>query len=116
MASPLDPFRLPLRLVDDLSRIAEAVAELPRVVALLADVREDVRVMRAELDGLTVSLESMDGKFDVMQRGIDPLDDDMASVERAVLALPPRMDAMTAHLDGLRSDLAGLPFVSRSDG
>jgi hypothetical protein len=41
------------------------------------------------------------------------MDDDLSRVETAVLSLPSKLDEMTAQLDQLRSDLAGLPFVSK---
>jgi hypothetical protein len=47
---------------------------------------------------------------------VEPLDDSTASVERAVRELPPKLDGVREQLDALRTDLSGLPFVSRSDG
>jgi hypothetical protein len=56
----------------------------------------------------------MQETLDRTSTGIDPLDEGMASVERAVQLLPPKLDEVAAQLDALRTDLSGLPFVSRS--
>ncbi len=113
MPSPLDPFRLPLRLAGDLTRIADAVAELPRISRLLRDVHQDVGLLRGEIDGLTKSLTTMEHQLEASRRASTPLDVDLASVERGVHALPPKMDQMATELTALRADLASVPFVGR---
>jgi chromosome segregation ATPase len=111
MPSPLDVARLPLRMVDDVTRIAEAVAQLP---LLLTDVRNDVHALALEIDGLTRGLEQMERRLARMEAGIDPLDDDLASVEKGMHALPPKLDGLREQIEALRTDLSGLPFVGKS--
>jgi uncharacterized coiled-coil protein SlyX len=111
MPSPLDVARLPLRVVDDIARITEAVTQLP---LLLADVRNDVHGLAVEIEGLTLSLEQMERRLARMEKGIDPLDDDLASVEKGMHALPPKLDGLREQIEALRTDLSGLPFVGKS--
>jgi hypothetical protein len=45
---------------------------------------------------------------------VRPMDSDRASVEAAVRGLVPQLEGVKHELDRLRTDLAGLPFISKS--
>jgi predicted nucleic acid-binding Zn-ribbon protein len=138
----LSPLTFPLRALDDLRAIAASVGELPRlattVEAVAADVHslrqavglmpEDLRTVRTELaplphgiqrievglDAVVADLAVLRDDVSVTRRSVEPMDNDLSAVESAVQALVPKIEELREHLDRLRDDLAGLPFVTKS--
>src|SRR4051812_17642244 len=92
MLSPLDSLRLPLRLLDDVDRIADAVMELPRVVLLMIELRDEIRGMRADLAEVPDRIQSLDESMSTLPVQVDRLRGDIGD--------------LGAQLTGMRADLA----------
>jgi chromosome segregation ATPase len=138
----LSPLTFPLRVLDDLRAIAASVGELPRLVTAVEGIAanvdglrqtvglmpEDLRTVRTELAPLPHGIERIEVGLDAVvadvaalredvamtRRSVEPMDNDLSAVESAVQALVPKIEELREHLDRLRDDLAGLPFITRS--
>jgi hypothetical protein len=83
--------------------------------------QRELRGMREELGSLPGGITDMQGGLERMSaqlgevlENVRPMDEDLAAVEKAVRDLAPQLEGMKQELDHLRTDLAGLPFISKS--
>ncbi len=146
VASLLDPITLPLRVAEDLRSVARAVAVLPalarsidemhsemsglrsdlkpmpassiRLVDQVEDLKEDLRLMQADLSETKVNVEPMDEDLSRVEAGVRPLPEKLDALMGEMAKLAAQLDVMRAELsdqlERLRTDLSGLPFMTKS--
>lgn len=81
-------------------------------------VHEELRVMQAELVDVKASVAPVHGDLARVEAGLAPLPDQLDRLLPKIDELSGRLDEMRGELaeqlDGMRTDLSGLPFVSKS--
>lgn len=142
----VDVIALPLRAVQGLHAVAAAVLQLPtltnavgdlhaELVGLRADlsgmpadsrrladdvevVHGELRLMHADLEDVKASVAPVHGDLSRVEAGLAPLPDQLDDLLPKIDELSARLDGMrgelSAQLDGMRTDLTGLPFVRKS--
>jgi len=81
-------------------------------------VHEELRLMHAELVEVKANVAPVHGDLARVEAGLAPLPDQLHRLLPKIDELSARLDRMRTELaeqlDGMRTDLSGLPFVSRS--
>lgn len=101
---PLDLLLLPVRTAAAVTLLPE---RLDRLSEGLDAVRDDASAMRRQFEEVARVVDRLAGD-------VAPMDEDLAEVTRAVEAMAPQMREVRDHIDLLREDLSGLPFVGKS--
>ena len=91
-------------------RALETVAGLSPQFERLNDVLDD---LSAEVRAVRTDLGFLQATIDAMARDVEPVDTDLHEVTRAVERMAPQLEEVVNHIDLLRTDLSGLPFVGR---
>lgn len=104
MLRPQDVALLPLRVLETLAGLSP---QFERLNDVLDDLALEVRLVRQDLLRL-------EGTLDRMATDIGPVDDDLHEVTLAVDGMAPQLREVVHHIDLLRDDLSGIPFVGRS--
>ncbi len=89
-------------------------SDLDSLPSGIADMRRELSGMRGDLGSLPGGIDRMATDLTEVLENVRPMDEDLSQVEGAVRGLVPKLDGIQQELDHLRSDLAGLPFVSKS--
>ena len=116
VANLFTPLTLPLRLLEDIGRIAEAVAELPTLVRTIVELGERVEDIQAavhslqdDLSSLPRSIKTLGGDLRGVRGTIEDLPGAIAQMRDDLNTLPPGIEGMGGDLKGLRDQLGGLP-------
>lgn len=92
-------------------RALEAVAGLgprfDRLNEVLDDLSAEIRLVRSDL-------ATLQSRIDRIGADVSPVDEDLHEVTQAVLVIAPQLSEVRDHIDMLRQDLSGLPFVGRN--
>jgi hypothetical protein len=81
-------------------------------------VHGELRLMHADLEDVKASVAPVHGDLSRVEAGLAPLPDQLDDLLPKIDELSARLDRMRGELaeqlDGMRTDLSGLPFVSKS--
>ncbi len=93
-------------------------ADSARLVDQIEDLKDGLRLMQADLAETTVNVEPMDEDLSRVEAGVRPLPEKLDALLAEMAKLAAQLDLMRAELsdqlERLRTDLSGLPFVSKS--
>lgn len=95
---------LPLRAVE---AVAGLGPQFDRLNEVLDDLSGEVRLIRSDL-------ATVQARIDAIGSDVRPVDDDLHEVTQAVRRIAPQVSEVRDHIDLLRDDLSGLPFVGRT--
>ena len=86
------------------------------VEGLERELRDGVATVIARLDVLLDCIGAMRADVSTARTEIEPVDDDLAAVERAVRDMAPALGDVRDEITALRDDLSSLPLVGRRGG
>jgi len=106
----------------ELAGLRADLSGMPADSRRLADdveiVHEELRLMHADLEDVKASVAPVHGDLSRVEAGLAPLPDQLDDLLPKIDELSTRLDRMrgelSAQLDGMRTDLTGLPFVRKS--
>ncbi len=93
-------------------------ASSARLVDQVEELKEDLRVMQADLSETKVNVQPMDEDLSRVEAGVRPLPEKLDALMAEMTDLAAQLDLMrtelSEQLERLRTDLSGLPFVTKS--
>ena len=93
-------------------------ADSARLVDQVEDLKDGLRLMQADLSETKVNVAPMDEDLSRVEAGMRPLPEKLDALLAEMAKLAAQLDLMRAELsdqlERLRTDLSGLPFVTKS--